>query len=101
LGDLEAVRELSDLISLVAQLHGGTAAPAGPRQGAAALWLASAITVAAGPPPAHGDAKAALRDGDPQAPARLWEGAAVTAAQAGLAERLGGAAESIGFQPPS
>lgn len=101
LGDLEAVRELSDLISLVAQLHGGTGVAAGAQDGAAALWLASAIAVAAGPPPSHGDAKAALRDGDPQAPARLWEGAAITAAQAGLAEPLGGAAESIGFQPPS
>src|SRR4051812_26625215 len=101
LGDLEAVRELSDLISLVAQLHGGTSAPGGPEDGAAALWLASAIAVATGPPPEHDDAKAALRDGDPQAPARLWEGAAVTAAQAGLADQLGGAAESIGFQAPS
>jgi hypothetical protein len=104
LGDLEAVRELSDLISLVAQIHGETAGPAGPAgqpDGAAALWLASAITVAAGPPPAHGDAKAALRGGDPDASRALWQGAATTAAQAGLAERLGGAAESIGFQPPS
>jgi hypothetical protein len=101
LGDLEAVRELSDLISLVAQLHGGMDGPPGVEYGAAALWLASAITVAAGAPAAHGDAKAALREGDPQAPAKLWDGAAVTAAQAGLGERLGAAAESIGFRPPS
>jgi hypothetical protein len=100
LGDLEAVRELSDLISLVAQLQGGDgAADAG--QGAAALWLASAVTVAAGAPPGHGDAKAALREGAPDAPRRLWDGAAEVAARAGLAERLGGAAESIGFRPPS
>lgn len=101
LGDLEAVRELSDLISLVAQLHAASAAPDEPQDGAGALWLASAITVAAGAPPAHAEAKEALRDGDPEAPQALWEGAAITAAQAGLAERLGGAAESIGFQPPS
>jgi hypothetical protein len=101
LGDLEAVRELSDLISLVAQLHGESQPTAGAQEGAAALWLASAVAVAAGPPPAHGDAKAALREADPEAPAKLWEGASATATQAGLAERLGGAADSIGFRPPS
>ena len=101
LGDLEAVRELSDLISLVAQLHAGTDGPAAADHGAPALWLASAITVAAGAPAGHGEAKAALREGNPEAPARLWEGATVTAAQAGLGERLGAAAESIGFRPAS
>jgi hypothetical protein len=100
LGDLEAVRELSDLISLVAQIHGGDAA-AGAGEGAAALWLASAVTVAAGAPPAHAEAKAALREGASDAPRRLWEGAAEVAARAGLAEPLGSAAESIGFRPPS
>ncbi|MFL5893438.1 MAG: hypothetical protein ACJ75I_11960 [Solirubrobacterales bacterium] len=101
LGDLEAVRELSDLISLVAQLHAGTDGVAAVDDGAPALWLASAITVAAGAPAGHGDAKAALREGNPEAAARLWDGAAATAAQAGLGERLGAAAESIGFRPPS
>jgi hypothetical protein len=101
LGDLEAVRELSDLISLVAQLHAGTDSVAAADDGAPALWLASAMTVAAGAPAGHGDAKAALREGNPEAAARLWGGAAATAAQAGLGERLGAAAESIGFRPPS
>src|SRR3954453_18018171 len=64
LGDLEAVRELSDLISLVAQLHAGTDGVAAADDGAPALWLASAITVAAGAPAGHGDAKAALREGN-------------------------------------
>ena len=100
LGDLEAVRELSDLISLVAQLHAGTDAASQGWQGARALWLASAVTVAAGEPPAHADAKALLRAGDSEAPGTLWEGAASTAAQAGLTERLGAAADSIGFRPP-
>src|SRR5436190_19889509 len=58
LGDLEAIRELSDLVSLSAQLH-----DAG-RQGAAELWLASVTTVAAGTGPAHEEANAALRPGD-------------------------------------
>jgi hypothetical protein len=101
LGDLEAVRELSDLISLVAQLHAGTDGVAAADDGAPALWLASAITVAAGAPAGHADAKAALREGNPEAAARLWDGAAATAAQAGLGELLGAAAESIGFRPPS
>jgi len=101
LGDLEAVRELSDLISLVAQLHAGDDDPAEARDGAPALWLASAVTVAAGPPPRHGEAKAALREGSAEAPRMLWDGAANTAAHAGLSERLGAAAEAIGFRPPS
>jgi hypothetical protein len=99
LGDLEAVRELSDLISLTAQLHAANHASPGAEDGSGALWLASAITVAAGPPPGHGDAKRALRDGDPGASRALWEGAVSVAEGAGLAERLGGAAESIGFRP--
>jgi hypothetical protein len=101
LGDLEAVRELSDLISLVAQLHAANHASPGAGDGSGALWLASAVAVAAGPPPGHADAKQALRAGDPGASTVLWEGAASIAAGAGLGERLGGAAESIGFRPPS
>jgi hypothetical protein len=100
LGDLEAVRELSDLISLAAQLHAADQAQ-GVEEGSGALWLASAIAVAAGPPPGHGDAKQALRAGDPGASEALWDGAVTVAAQAGLAEQLEGAAESIGFRPPS
>jgi hypothetical protein len=99
LGDLEAVRELSDLISLAAQLHAADDGSPDPEDGSAALWLATAITVAAGPPPGHDDAKRALREGDPGGSQALWEGAASVAEKAGLSERLGGAAESIGFRP--
>ena len=99
LGDLEAVRELSDLISLAAQLHAANHASPDPEDGSGALWLASAITVAAGPPPGHDDAKRALRNGEPAASQALWDGAASVAEQDGLGERLGGAAESIGFRP--
>jgi hypothetical protein len=99
LGDLEAVRELSDLISLAAQLHAADHVPPAPEDGSGALWLASAITVAAGAPPGHDDAKRALRDGDAGASHALWTGAASVAEEAGLTERLGGAAESIGFRP--
>jgi len=99
LGDLDAVRELSDLISLAAQLHAANHASPDSGDGSGALWLASAITVAAGPPPGHDEAKRALRDGDPAASAALWDGAASVAGEAGLAERLDEAAESIGFRP--
>jgi hypothetical protein len=99
LGDLDAVRELSDLISLAAQLHAANHASPGGEDGSGALWLASAIAVAAGPPPGHADAKRALRDGDSGASEVLWEGALSVAQVAGLAERLDRAAESIGFRP--
>jgi hypothetical protein len=99
LGDLEAVRELSDLISLAAQLHAANHGSPDPEDGSGALWLASAVTVATGPPPGHDDAKRALRNGDPGASQALWAGAASVAEKAGLVERLGGAAESIGFRP--
>lgn len=101
LGDLEAVRELSDLISLVAQLHAENGAAANAEQGSGALWLASAMAVAEGPPSGHDEAKLALRRDDPGAARGLWEGAVLVAERAGLEERLGGAAEAIGFRPPS
>jgi hypothetical protein len=99
LGDLEAVRELSDLISLVAQLHAASHDTSGLREGSGALWLASAVAVAAGPPPRHADAKAALRRGEPGASDSLWNGAAEVAAGADLSEPLERAAEAIGFRP--
>jgi hypothetical protein len=101
LGDLEAVRELSDLISLVAQLHAENGAAANAEQGAEALWLACAIAVAEGPPAGHDEAKLALRRDDPGAARGLWEGAILVAERTGLEERLGRAAEAIGFRPPS
>jgi hypothetical protein len=93
LGDLEAVRELSDLISLSAQLH----AEGRPAEGAAPLWLGSVVAIACGPGSAHDEAKGALRAGESQAPARLVAAARATAAAAGIAERLERAAEAIDF----
>jgi hypothetical protein len=101
LGDLEAVRELSDLISLAAQLHAANGTATALDQGCGALWLASAMAVAVGPPPGHGEAKSALRRDEPGASRGLWEGAAAVADRAGLGERLERAAEAIGFRPPS
>jgi hypothetical protein len=93
LGDLEAVLELSDLISLSAQLH------ADGRAGCDQLWLAAVTAVATGADPAHQEALAALRRAESRAPAELWRGAVRAAALADIGDRLERAAESIGFQP--
>jgi hypothetical protein len=93
LGDLEAIRELSDLISLSAQLHTEK------RKGAEELWLASVTVVAAGSDPDHEEAKAALRRGDLGAAQGLWRTAAASATRAGCRDSLDRAAEAIGFEP--
>jgi hypothetical protein len=93
LGDLEAVRELSDLISLSAQLH------AEGRPGSDQLWLASVTAVATGADPAHQEAKSALGRAESRAPEALWEAAVRSAGVADIGDRLEGAAESIGFEP--
>jgi hypothetical protein len=93
LGDLEAVRELSDLISLSAQAHaegdGGAAAEA--------LWLASAVAVAAGGGDGHELAKAALREEHSGAPGTLLASARSGAARAGILDALEAAADSVGL----
>jgi hypothetical protein len=98
IGDLEAIRELSDLISLSAQLHGDTDG-LGEAEGADQLWLASVVMVAAGVSEEHEQAKSALRRGRPDAPTALWGAARHAAESAGLGDRLSEAAKAIGFQP--
>jgi hypothetical protein len=93
LGDLAAIRELSDLISLSAQLHAedrvdGAVAP---------LWLASVVAVACGADSGHERAKQALRDGDAEAGEALRAAAGRIAASAGLGHELERAAEAIDF----
>jgi len=56
LGDLEAVTELADVISLCAQAHAG-----GDAERAEAVWLAGARAVGRGSSPDHQAAKAAWR----------------------------------------
>ena len=100
LGDLEAVRELADLISLSAQVHaeddagGGPAAPT-----AQALWLASIVAVGAGAGAALAAAKAALRGGEARSPRLLLESAEDGATRGGMRDALTAAADSIGFAP--
>jgi hypothetical protein len=71
LGDLEAVAELADVISLVAQAH--AAADSGLAE---AVWLAGGTAVGWGASEAHGAAKALARAGDPDAAQALRAAAA-------------------------
>jgi hypothetical protein len=62
LGDMVAVGELADIITLTALAHGG-----GEDELACAIWDAGARAVGWGPSAAHAHAKALARGGDPQA----------------------------------
>jgi hypothetical protein len=66
LGDLDAVAELADVISLVAQAHA-----ASDRELANAVWEAGAISVGWGSSDAHAEAKASARVHDAGAAAAL------------------------------
>ena len=94
LGDLPAVRELSDLISLGAQLNAEAPGPPPPRAGEA-LWLASTAAIAAGDGEGMAEAKFALRAGNPGAEAALREAASAMASRAGIAEALAQATTAI------
>jgi len=99
LGDLEAVRELSDLISLAAQVHDGSRPCEHARREASALWLASATAIGAGSSMGHDEAKARLRAESADAAVALWDGARAVAAAAGVGDELGRAADAIDFRP--
>ena len=101
LGDLEAVRELADLISLSAQLQAGAEPDRDRALGA--LWLAAAVAVAGGASPAHRPAKAALRGeeaGLGAAADALTAAALQGAAAGGFEAALERAADSINFDLP-
>jgi hypothetical protein len=106
LGDLEAVRELADLISLSAQLHADGGDPPAARgatlRAADALWLGTVTAITAGAGDAHVAAKRALGgDGESGAAAEaLAGGARDTAAVAGIGAALERAADSIDFDLP-
>jgi hypothetical protein len=97
-GDLPAVRELADLISLSAQLHAGDDdADTEESPELAALWLASALAVGAGASDRHQRAKRALRQGDANTTEMLVVAAREHAEKVGIADALARAADSIGF----
>ena len=93
LGDLEAVRELCDLISISAQLH----AERRTGEEAAALWLAVSVAVGCGAGPSHVRAKELLRAGDPTATVSLASAASAAAEETGIGAALREAADSIDF----
>lgn len=97
LGDLAAIAELSDLISLAAQIHDGTRAAPRAAAESAALWLATATAVGAGSSAEIAEAKDALRTGREDAADRLWAAACRLADQAGVGEHVRVAAQAIDF----
>ena len=103
LGDLEAVRELSDLISLAAEVHDGSRPAERAGREAIALWLACATAIGAGASPGYEAAKTTLREGSDGAEAALRAAAAELAARGGLEDELGRASDAIDFrlEPPS
>ncbi|MGI8461293.1 MAG: hypothetical protein ACR2OC_06595 [Solirubrobacterales bacterium] len=90
LGDLEAVRELADLISISAQLHAERDGA-----GSAQLWLASTVVVATGGDDRHERAKRAIRSGEEAAESVLRDSAAERAGAGGLGSAFARLAESI------
>ena len=95
IGDLAAVRELSDLISLAAQTHGAERPSERARSEADALWLACTTAIAAGTSPAHEQAKASLRAEKSNAGAALLASARTAATTAAIGDALGRAAEQL------
>ena len=95
LGDLDAVRELADLISLSAQVHAENGDA--PGELATALWLAATVAVGAGSTPEHERAKESIRRAEPDATAQLIRSATKTALDVGMGDALALARDSIGF----
>ena len=102
LGDLDAVRELADLISLTAHVHADGDGEAGALQLAGGLWLGATTAVAVGGTRAHAAAKDAARVGaNAGAAADALARAALDAAgSAGVGDGLEAAAEQIDFALP-
>ena len=92
LGDSEAVRELSDLISLSAACHAEDAAEVVP-----ALWLAATVAIGCGPGEGHEAAKTATRELAPGAVRGLLDAARDRASVTGVTDHLEGAAQAIDF----
>lgn len=92
LGDITAIHELSDLISLAAEAQAeGRDDLAGP------LWLAATVAVGCGPTPEHEAAKASARALEMAAGAALLASARAAAEAVGLGDPFGRAADSIDF----
>jgi hypothetical protein len=97
LSDLDAVRELSDLISIAAQLH----AEKRDAGASVALWLGCAAAIACGGSADHERAKDGLRESRPGSAAALRDAAGEALAREGAGEALEAAAQAIDFATPS
>lgn len=95
IGDQAAIRQLSDLISLSAQIHADGAAER--PQALAWLWIAATIAITAGTSDAFEAAKQGLRAGLDGSVAALQGAAAEIAERSGLVDILGEVAEAIHF----
>ena len=91
LEDLLAVHELSDLISLGAQLD---AAAEDTTRATGILWVATCVAIAAGPGESHERDKATLRESGDAEP--LLQGVYKGADAAGLSGLIDGAFEAVG-----
>jgi hypothetical protein len=97
LGDVDAVDELADLISLCAQAHASSPGLGehGPWRLTGALWALTALAIAAGSWEQQGAAKRRARDEGPAAAAHVLDVAKARAEKLGLDRYLGPAL--IGF----
>lgn len=94
LGDLPAVRELSDLISIGAQLHADGDSQR-PDPAGETLWLACTLAIATGERTGLEEAKFALRAGNSGAEEAARAAAISIASGAGLADALADASQAI------
>lgn len=94
LGDLLAIRELADLISIAAQLDSD---PGDSLVAGEVAWLAICVAIAVGPGDGHDAGKRTLREsGDPEP---LWRTTLEVAEARGLSSPLARAREAVGFPP--
>ena len=98
LADLAAIHELSDLISLAAQVHDGSREPDRARLEAEGLWLACSTAIAGGGGPAHDAAKDDVRGEAESAAGALWAAALETAEAGAFREALELAAAGLDFR---
>lgn len=94
LGDTEAIRELADLISLLAQIH---VRDDPPPLAAESLWIAAMVAIAAGSSDTHEVAKAALREQREDAAEVLASAATDGAERIGIRAELTLAIETVGL----
>ena len=90
IGDLEAVDELADLISLCAQVHAaaGLDGAESPRYLTAGLWVSAVLAVAGGSWPAQREAKRRAREEGPLVIEKVLDAARDRAHELGVAARL-------------